>query len=819
MNGYELCEKILPYLELKIENLKEITIVKDDPQENEPLKCNKNKVGVLGMHLLPYSDTDGEKLTLSNSFNKRRNPILLKLFESACRCTFYIFKKQIQTVLSKRISLLIKNRLLLSDNADAYECYDKWEKIEKILNTNCQPYDNFIIRFKDDECRVKVSENEQLLEISKHFCVKVSSPIYELLKESTQSTILGISLSESEKNLLQDTFRFIFEDLDNAANYTYPRNLPLYDMKSHKKTHLVHGKQVSNPLVLIKAFISIAKLTDDAMEKLSLIDNTNAKLQPFDIPITEEMIDSIDETKERLNYQDSEQTTDFIEEIKLHSTSGEKNTLPMDIDTLNYKLNEESKDVVAALKNSNINKSSMAQNFFLGSAMTMPTLCDDEVAIPEKKSDKHKEIVPIEARESHTYIVAGSDGGKSELIKRLFISDVKRSNESIVLFDPHGDLALECAKLVEDESRLIYIDPFLYDDKAPVINPFEVTDKNEKNISTRTQALVSAFEVAIGIEWSTNMEAVITPCISVLLRKDDTSIVDLQRFMDDEENSDLVKDGIHSPLETQRNFFEKEFTKKKYSVTKEAISTKLQTFLNDQKLADFTKGKSVIDLEKELNTKGRVVIFRLVKSNIDRSFNLYSRLLIALIQAIVYKRESTAKEDRVKTHLYIDEFQYFISPSIENILSGARKFGLYMTVAHQSVVQLDKKLKEIIFSNTGLKFIGLNSHSELTQLAKEIEVNLDGIKGLTSGEFYFKQRGSVAGFLNKSSTIVDKNNELSQEDWQERLRKQASKYYREEVKKSIITAKPSTISKEFKELVDKEINFETLDLSKMPKDF
>lgn len=74
------------------------------------------------------------------------------------------------------------------------------------------------------------------------------------------------------------------------------------------------------------------------------------------------------------------------------------------------------------------------------------------------------------------------------------------------------------------------------------------------------------------------------------------------------------------------------------------------------------------------------------------------------------KRQKIAKELRKDFFLYIDEFQNYVSDSIESILSEARKYRLGLIVAHQYLGQLQKSdaltksnvnLKDAIFGNVG----------------------------------------------------------------------------------------------------------------------
>jgi type IV secretory pathway TraG/TraD family ATPase VirD4 len=58
-------------------------------------------------------------------------------------------------------------------------------------------------------------------------------------------------------------------------------------------------------------------------------------------------------------------------------------------------------------------------------------------------------------------------------------------------------------------------------------------------------------------------------------------------------------------------------------------------------------------------------------------------ILVSKIQMAAMKRDKMAKEERQDFYLYIDEFQNYVTDSIESILSEARKYRLSLNIAHQ----------------------------------------------------------------------------------------------------------------------------------------
>ena len=92
------------------------------------------------------------------------------------------------------------------------------------------------------------------------------------------------------------------------------------------------------------------------------------------------------------------------------------------------------------------------------------------------------------------------------------------------------------------------------------------------------------------------------------------------------------------------------------------------------------------------------------------------------------KRQKIDADKRVDFFFYIDEFQNFVSDSIESILSEARKYRLSLNMAHQYIGQLEKSdaisksslnLKDAVFGNVANKMAYRVGPEDGEFLAKE----------------------------------------------------------------------------------------------------
>ncbi len=387
------------------------------------------------------------------------------------------------------------------------------------------------------------------------------------------------------------------------------------------------------------------------------------------------------------------------------------------------------------------------------------------------------EIISINEIDSHLYVLASTKSGKSEFIKLIFIRKALEQNASIAIFDPHGDLARQCAKLMDDKKDIIYIDPTLKKGFTPTLNPFRIKKINEETISIVAQELINAFESIIGESFSTNMEVLITPLVYTLLRKGDSGIDELVRFLDDKNNEDLIELGFQSPIKEHRNFFRNQFSQEKFNRTKEALSSKLQIFLNNPIFANFLTGESTFNLEKALNNK-KIIIFRFPKGQMRRTLEPIAKFVMALIQGIVFQRANIQEELRPKTYMICDEYQNFFGHISNEILSESRKNNLFILGAHQHLAQLDTKSREGFLSAANIIVVGKNLKNDLKIMSEEIGVNIESLKNLKICEFYIKVGSNNAIKIVITDKYLGNKLSISNELWKKHLKYQRKHYYK-----------------------------------------
>ncbi len=389
-------------------------------------------------------------------------------------------------------------------------------------------------------------------------------------------------------------------------------------------------------------------------------------------------------------------------------------------------------------------------------------------------------LIPVVERYKHTHITGMTGSGKSELLKVLIMADILRADGSVILLEPHGDLSQSVTKLVKDKTRLVYINPFLSESKIPTINLFNLPNKSEANIARLTQVILTVLKsVNTDESFTGGMEDNIEMCSRILIRNDIGSFENLYRFLGTK-NKDLLQLGINSPNPLESEFFEDDFSNLK--PTRDAVRRRLKKLLNDPIFSNMMNGQNTINFEEILNTKGKVIVFNIPKGKMPNTYKYYIRFIVEYIQILALKRADIKEEDRVHTHLYIDEAHNFITSTstISEILTESRKYKLSITFAHQSISQIkDVNLRDILTSMTNVKIIGKNSNKTLEIMNKTLNTKLEDVEKLETGEFYLSAGNNAILKINITDKLLDGKEDISLTQEEEQRQYQLENYYRD----------------------------------------
>lgn len=392
-------------------------------------------------------------------------------------------------------------------------------------------------------------------------------------------------------------------------------------------------------------------------------------------------------------------------------------------------------------------------------------------------------------RQRHTYIVGGTGSGKSELMKSLVHAYTTGQVQSAaVIIDPHGDLTRQIAEWREFENsdRLAYLEPRLDEtgQQSFTINPLQTDPAmTPQDREVMAQQITGAFEELLkgsgGAALSVNMRAVLMPCLLTLLDAGDKTLVDLQTFLNDDHNEQLVALGKASPRKAIARFFEREFHDRNFTITKQSLRTKLQSLFNSEIFYNIVNGRTTFDIEQAIEQR-KIILFSLSKGLIGNDASeALGRFVLALIQGMALRRQTIAEEQRVPVHVFIDECQNYIGASTVTILEEARKYGVHLTLAQQVAGRgMTPEIRTVVLNNTAIKLVGRTAEDQ--RMAKLLGLELEDIQQLQVGQFYCRAGSHATCLIAGATDLIGQSNSMGEEQWRKVKANQLTSYYRKQ---------------------------------------
>jgi Type IV secretion-system coupling protein DNA-binding domain len=302
-------------------------------------------------------------------------------------------------------------------------------------------------------------------------------------------------------------------------------------------------------------------------------------------------------------------------------------------------------------------------------------------------------------RLQHMYVLGKTGTGKSTLLSTLFLQDVAHGNGCILL-DPHGDLGQRLvANIPEDQRhRLLYLD-LTRDAGSYGYNPLKNVEA--KHIPLVASGLLDTLRQHFGEKaWGSRMEHILRNVLYALLEHKGATLPDILRVLSEKDYRAEVVKSVTNPQVLY--FFKEEYAKlwgRNLSDAIAPIQNKVGAFLTDPKmrlfLVDFTEALSF----RTIMDEGKILIVNLSRGALGTDTS--SLLGSLLTQTISLAALSRPVHMRRPCFLYLDEFEYFLSPRAATMLSEVRKVGLGVVLANQYLHQLGSDIQAAVLGNVG----------------------------------------------------------------------------------------------------------------------
>jgi len=290
------------------------------------------------------------------------------------------------------------------------------------------------------------------------------------------------------------------------------------------------------------------------------------------------------------------------------------------------------------------------------------------------------------------------------------------NDEAFTLLDPHSDLGMGLVAYLHSTgffandqaySRLIYC-KWARTDYAL---PFNILNQPRYDPYVLAQHVHEAIMRAFPTDSSTPLlSSILLPTLVVLIERR-VPISMLIRFLTDRGWRDELLESVHDPLIV--SFFHDRFDQWGKGMTIESVARRLQ-LLTFSPVLRYSLGQhaNVLDF-RQLMDRGISVIMDFGGLDTDTA-RLLACLVTVFYEKAALSREDTEPQFRKPHHLLIDEAPTVVSSSgmaFSHLLEQARKYNLFLCLAHQTMAQFDSSLTSAL-TNIQMEILFRESESD-----------------------------------------------------------------------------------------------------------
>lgn len=352
----------------------------------------------------------------------------------------------------------------------------------------------------------------------------------------------------------------------------------------------------------------------------------------------------------------------------------------------------------------------------------------------------------------HFYVIGQTGTGKSSIFQTMIRQDLK-NGDGVAIIDPHGSLIEDIMPFIPRERAddVIYFNPG--DMERPMgLNLLEGDTWEEKELASMEAMNIMIKLFGEEIFGPRIQDYFRNGCLTLMSDPDGGAITDIVRLFTDDEYAAYKTEKVTNPI--VKSFWENQMAKTGQREKQEMIpylAAKFGQFVTNTMMRNIIgQAKSAFSLN-DVMENGKILLVNLSKGETgEMNSKLLGLIMVSKIQMAALSRQKILKTGKKPRDffLYIDEFQNYVTDSIEVILSEARKYRLGMAVAHQYLAQLEDKggglnkkgssIKEAIFGNVGTILSYKIGAQDAEYMAKEMApvfsdqdmVNLDKFKSV-----------------------------------------------------------------------------------------
>ncbi len=306
-------------------------------------------------------------------------------------------------------------------------------------------------------------------------------------------------------------------------------------------------------------------------------------------------------------------------------------------------------------------------------------------------------------RRKHLYVLGITGKGKSKFLEGLVIQDIL-AGRGVGVIDPHSDLVKNIFAGVAatgyfdqptNLERIVYLDMSRLD----CVVPFNILSVPGDPYAI-AQLVIEAFRRTWpdALKEAPQFTNIMIAALVVLIKTGQT-LVDVHRLLTDDAWREALL--LQAADEQASSFFHERYDKwgKEAPLMRESTLNKVSAFVFNPTIRRMLGHQENALNFRDLMDNRKVLLCDLGGEPETR--RLLGSLLVTFLEYAAFTRRDLPTHERIPFYLYMDEFQDFSAndgsaKSLSQILSEARKFALHLTLAHQSLSQLQTRLSGAI---------------------------------------------------------------------------------------------------------------------------
>ena len=315
--------------------------------------------------------------------------------------------------------------------------------------------------------------------------------------------------------------------------------------------------------------------------------------------------------------------------------------------------------------------------------------------VGQRERSRVVRFAPLD-RGRHCYLLGATGTGKSTLLLNMVRQDLW-AGAGLCLLDPHGDLTEQVLDAVPAErlDDVILFDPS-DPDRAVGLNFLETDGANHgRQVNFITNEMIRIFGRLYDLRQTGGpiFEQYMRNALLLLMDAPGagTTLVELPLLFEDKEfRRRLLKrcQAVHV-VSFWTDQAERTSGETALSNMGPYITSKLNQFTHNAVLRPIIgQSRSTINF-RECMDRGKILLVNLSKGRLGAmDTQLLGMLIIGKLLDAALGRAGLPPETRRPFHLYVDEAQNFLTDTVTELLSEARKFGLHLTLANQTLAQM-----------------------------------------------------------------------------------------------------------------------------------